>query len=203
MDPRFQASAKWCESFTAEQFEQWVETLLRGAGEGELQRLDVKHRALVPGLAGEYEIDVLASFTAFGEAEFLVLVECKNWRKAVTREVVQVLRDRLVETGASKGLIFATGGFQSGAIRYAAAHRIALVYVTDGNTTWITKSSGEHGEPPQWAGIPPVSGWLSTVEDGREGWSLVEERRVGELRYFLGLGNKPIEEEDHGFGDLD
>jgi restriction system protein len=39
----------------------------------------------------EYEIDAVARFTIFGEAEIVVLVECKHHKHPIKREALMVL----------------------------------------------------------------------------------------------------------------
>jgi restriction system protein len=63
------------------------------------------------------------------------LVECKRYSTAVKREVVEVLHDKLRETRAQKAMLFATSGFQKGAIVYARNHHITLVRFVDGRGT--------------------------------------------------------------------
>ena len=73
---------------------------------GELASLEVTHNAKVETYDSTYQIDVLVKFQAFAGAEFTVLVECKKYRSAVERELVQVLHDKVRSTGAHKGMLF-------------------------------------------------------------------------------------------------
>jgi restriction system protein len=54
--------------------------------------LRVEHLEKISGPGGEYEFDVVARFTRFGGAEFVVLIECKRYRSAVKRDMVLALR---------------------------------------------------------------------------------------------------------------
>jgi restriction system protein len=121
---------------TPEEFEKEVESLLRKEGQ-DLKEFKVVRTDVLPAGDGTYEIDITARFKALG-TEFLVLVECKRYSSAVKREVVQVLHDKLRATGAQKGMLFATSGFQRGAIVYARNHRIALVWLVDGRATYYS-----------------------------------------------------------------
>lgn len=67
---------------------------------GELTSLEVKHDVKVEAYDSTYQIDVLAKFQAFAGAEFTVLIECKKYRNAVERELVQVLHDKVRSVGA-------------------------------------------------------------------------------------------------------
>jgi restriction system protein len=88
-----------------------------------------------------YQMDVLAKFQAIAGAEFIVLIECKKYRNAVERELVQVLHDKVRSVGAHKGMLFTTTGFQSGAVKYARVNGIALVSIIDGAATYHTAPS--------------------------------------------------------------
>lgn len=107
---------------------------------GNLQEFSVQHRTSLSGPDGEFELDALARFEALG-AEFLVAVECKHHRNPVKRELVQVLRDRVRSLSLHKGILFSTGGFQKGAIEYAASQRIALVHFTEGGPVFEAKAN--------------------------------------------------------------
>ncbi|MCH5520392.1 restriction endonuclease [Pseudomonas syringae] len=125
---------------TATQFERLVRDWILKQG-GELTSLEVTHDVKVEAHDSTYQIDVLAKFQALGGADFIVLIECKKYRSAVKRELVQVLHDKVISIGAHKGILFATTGFQSGAIKYAKSHGIALVSIIDGAATYQTRSA--------------------------------------------------------------
>jgi restriction system protein len=61
------------------------------ASEGDAIDFSVSHLEKIPGAGGEYQFDVVARFSRFGEAEFTVLVKCKRYSKAIERELVMVL----------------------------------------------------------------------------------------------------------------
>lgn len=152
-------------NLTPKQFEMEIEKFLRDMG-AHLSQFQVQRLEKIEGSDGEYEIDVTARFEALG-TDFLVLVECKHYKSAVKREVVQVLRDKIQAIGAQKGIIFSTAYFQRGAINYAKAHRIALVQVADGRTSYITKSDGPPPPLPPW--VPAYVGWVVTPDDSSKG----------------------------------
>lgn len=168
------------------EFEQQVKALLDKLG-ADLNSFRSEHREQLAGSDGTYEIDVSVRFTAMG-AQFLVLVECKHQRTPIKRDVVQVLHDRLQSTAAQKGIIFATTGFQRGAIEYAQAHGIALVRIADGSSSWITKSVGPKRPAPSWLNIPRYVGWWTQLtEEGNEQCTLVSTRDPECLQKFLGI----------------
>ena len=124
-------------TLTPDQFEIEVKGLIEKAGLG-LSHFSVQRLEKLDGPDGEYEIDVTARFRALG-ADFLVLIECKHYKHPVKRDVVQVLFDRIRAVGAHKGMIFSTAKFQSGAIKYAKMHGIALVQIADRRTAFASR----------------------------------------------------------------
>ncbi|UZS69280.1 restriction endonuclease [Pseudomonas syringae] len=139
---------------TATQFERLVRDWILKQG-GELTSLEVTHDMKVEAHDSTYQIDVLAKFQAFAGADFIVLIECKKYRSAVKRELVQVLHDKVISIGAHKGILFATTGFQSGAIKYAKSHGIALVSIIDGAATYQTRSAFPvAAKPAAWLNLP-------------------------------------------------
>jgi restriction system protein len=143
-------------SMTPDEFEEFVREKLAALGRG-LTDLKVDGKRVLPGLEGEYEIDASARFNAFGDAEFVVLVECKRHMRPVERDVVITLEGKLHSLGAHKGMIFSTSGFQSGAIDYATAHGIALFHVQKGYTAQIAKAEGamrDDGPFVAWRPLP-------------------------------------------------
>ena len=104
-----------------------------------LHKFVVHGKRLVAGIDGEYEIDASAEFELF-DAKFKVLIECKRYNKPVNRDLVMVLCAKLQSTAMHKGIMYSTSGFQSGAIKYARKHGIALIHLQDGSSTALTKS---------------------------------------------------------------
>ncbi|MGF6283244.1 restriction endonuclease [Pseudomonas silensiensis] len=162
------------------EFERHVRSMLDAMGNSILEYRS-EHREVIQGVDGEYEIDVSARFHYLG-MEFLILVECKHYKNPVKRETLQALYDKMRSVGAQKCALFTTSGFQSGALRYAEIHKIATVKVVDGRSTYFTKAFGAQLiEPPPWANIPPVSGWLI---DGSH-FSIVSEEHGEFLERYL------------------
>jgi len=100
---------------TPTQFEVLVKDWVQLTGK-DLISIDVKHNQKLDAYDSTYQIDVVAKFEAFG-AEFIVLIECKKHKNAIPRSLVQELYDKIRSIGAHKGMLFATTGFQSGAIK--------------------------------------------------------------------------------------
>ena len=166
---------------TPQQFEKEVRAMLDAMG-AHLTAFRSEHREIIPAADGEYEIDVTVRFSAL-EMEFLVLIECKYHKNPVKREMIQALHSKILSVGASKGAMFSTSGFQSGALEYALAHGIATVQVEDGRSCYFTKSMDPSPEPPPWANIPHVIGWLICGQS----YSLVSAQHGEYLSKALGL----------------
>jgi hypothetical protein len=106
-------------------FEQLV-AILHETGE-----VTVEHNVVLPGRSGApRQIDVLIRHKQ-GLYEHLVIVECKYWNSSVDRLHVDALVTTVREVGASRGVIFSTKGFQSGAIAQAKHDSIDLYVVRD------------------------------------------------------------------------
>ncbi|MHB8880429.1 MAG: restriction endonuclease [Thermodesulfovibrionales bacterium] len=166
-------------TLTPEQFELEVKTILDEQGLG-LENYRSEHRKVLEGSDGDYEIDVSVRFGALG-ADFLVLVECKYYKNPVKREIIQSLHSKMQSIGAHKGMVFSTSGFQSGALKFAKAHGIATIHVVDGRSNYSTRSFGPPAEPPPWANIEPIIGWLINGNHR----SLVSRQHPEYLRKFL------------------
>ena len=142
---------------TPTEFEKLVHEYLTNLG-AELKEFKSSHDKKIDRPDGRYQIDVYAEFEALG-GTLKVLIECKRYKEKIKREIVQLLFDKIRSIGAHKGMIFATSGFQKGAIQYATEHGIALIRVIEGRFTYVTKSLGSQNfEPPPWADIPKFVG---------------------------------------------
>lgn len=134
---------------------------------------------------GTYQIDATARFR-FAGMDFLVLVECKRHSHPVKREVVVTLRDKVRSAGAQKGVVFATAPFQSGALRYAEQHGIALVHVTDAGPTYLMRSDmSSQPLEADTTGVPVAHGWRLSP-DGRLSGTLLDENPEAMLDLLSG-----------------
>jgi len=93
---------------------------------------------------GDYEIDVSVEFSFDGKLSFLLIVECKNWRERVNREVVQKLAQTRDAISAHKAAVVSPVGFTRGARDLAATLGIALWVISE--VDWIVVS-GLRGPP--------------------------------------------------------
>ncbi|RQM48631.1 hypothetical protein EHZ19_10520 [Paraburkholderia bannensis] len=91
----------------------------------------VEHNVVLTGRSGApRQIDVLIRHKQ-GLYEHLVVAECKFWNTPVDRATVDSLATTIREVGASRGVIFSSKGFQSGAITQATSDNIDLFHVRD------------------------------------------------------------------------
>lgn len=177
---------------TATDFEMLVRDWIEDSGQA-LKSLEVKHNQKIEAHDSTYQIDVLARFEALG-AEFVVLIECKKHTSAIPRTYVQLLNDNIRSTGAHKGMLFATTGFQSGAIQYAKEHGIALVKIDDGKASYETRSLGKTDEPPPWVDLPQFMGWsIEGGEEGRIGVKAIDFRKEAFLDVVQKSSNKALQ----------
>jgi restriction system protein len=128
------------EKITPQQFELQVKRWLESVS-SPLEAFTANHLDKLEGSDGEYTIDVTARFKALAGASFLVIVECKKHKNPIKREVVQVLREKQLSLGAQKAIVVSTSTFQTGAIKYASEHGIALVQIVEGVVMYIQASA--------------------------------------------------------------
>lgn len=141
VDEEYYGQSRVC-SMTPTEFELHCMEILRGYAEEEkLPEFKIEHDVKLTASDGTYQIDVYATYTALG-AEMKILAECKQYKKRVGRDKVEVLESRLRSLGAQKGILLSTAGFQSGAIDFAKAHGIALVQMFDTHEKWYSHSGG-------------------------------------------------------------
>ena len=170
-----------------EEYEKQVVEWLGEAGGG-LEGFDVKHRAHLAGSSGDYEFDAVAEFTALQGARMTVLVECKRHSRPIERGEIMALHAKLREVGAHKAMIFATCGFQRGALDYAQKHGIATVTFVEGRFLYETKALGPSGKLPSWADVPHFAGIWVTSECETIHCSTVDRDRLMLLREWLAMG---------------
>jgi hypothetical protein len=97
----------------------------------ETGKVTVEHNVILQGRSGApRQIDVLIRHKE-GLYEHMAVAECKYWNSQVERLHVDALATTVREVGASRGVIFSTQGFQSGAITQAEHDAIDLFVVRD------------------------------------------------------------------------
>ncbi|MDQ1684664.1 MAG: restriction system protein [Frankiaceae bacterium] len=170
-------------ALTPRQFERYAADVLDQATPA-VDDLRVTFNERISSHDGTYDIDATARFT-FAGMDFLILVECKRHRHPIKREVVAALHDKIRSTGAQKGILFSTAPFQSGALRYAEEHGIALVHVTDAGPTYLVRHI--LSAPPESlasTGTPVSHSWRVTANHGLEG-TLLDDNAAGVLDLLI------------------
>jgi hypothetical protein len=122
---------------TPKQFEEFVANLL-GAAEPIVDNLRVTLHEKITRPDGTYDFDATVRYD-FAGMSFLVLVEAKRHKNPIKRELVQVLCQKVGSVGGHKGVMISTAPYQSGALRFAKEHGIALVTVTEGRFIFETR----------------------------------------------------------------
>jgi len=85
---------------------------------GTLVSFNVQHLKYLEGSGGNYEFDAVAEFSIFEGAKIIILIECKRYSKPVQRGKMLELYAKLEDVKAHKAMMFATSGFQSGALEF-------------------------------------------------------------------------------------
>ena len=129
-----------CTDMSPAEFEQYtlffLDKLFKERG---IERYVIRHDVIKKGLDGNYQIDVTVEFSVMG-VKMLVLVECKHYKAPVERKQIQILHDKIDSIGAHKGVFVTTSSYQSGAIKYAKTHGIALLAVVEGKLNYYVRS---------------------------------------------------------------
>jgi hypothetical protein len=86
----------------------------------------------VDGARGQHDVDVVVRATRAGIRQVWV-VECKLWRRSVTKLHVAALAQIIQDVGADRGIILSETGFQAGAIRLASMSNITLTSLAELN----------------------------------------------------------------------
>jgi hypothetical protein len=132
----------------------------------------VERDVSLTGVSGvSRKIDVYWEFE-LGGVTHRVIVECKDWVKAVDLEVVTALLGTLSDLPGHLGAIVSRNGFQDGARRLAEAHRIVLYelrtprdqdwkgFITGVNITITLRTPKLHEVQ-----VPPDQEWLAKEWD--------------------------------------
>lgn len=116
---------------TYEQYELFVKSYLqRKLHETFGRYIEIKHQEnLKTSTERVYNIDLSYKFN-IGTVEYLTIIECKNWKTTVTRDIILALKEKGNELNAHKTILVTTKGFQSGAIKYAKEKGIGLMKMT-------------------------------------------------------------------------
>ncbi len=88
-------------------------------------------------------------------------------------------------------ILFATTGFQSGALKYAKEHGISLVKISEGKSSYETRSIEPSPEPPAWLNIPKFIGWsIEELDNGNTSFKSIDFRDNGFQQLACNGSNK-------------
>ena len=141
-----------------EDYEREVLRWLSNASAEEKIEVCLKHRQVVGGHGGDYQIDIVGEMYVFRGTVIKLLVECKRHGRPVERDDVLAFAKKIENTASHKGMMFSTAGFQRGAIKFAKSQGIALVTFVDGKFTYETRHQGPTQDPPSWVVLPKYAG---------------------------------------------
>lgn len=159
-----------------EDYEREVLRWLSNASAEEGLEVCLKHRKVVGGQSGDYQIDVTGEFSVFRGAVIKVLVECKRHGRPVERDDVMAFAMKIQTTASHKGMVFSTAGFQRGAIKFAKSQGIALVTFVDGQFTHETRHQGPTQDPPSWVNLPKYAGlFFIDGDNGFQVWRVTAD----------------------------
>ncbi len=91
---------------------------------------------------GEVEVDVYAE-EIINDRKYIIVCECKYWKKRVPKTVIHSFRTVISETGANIGYVISTKGFQSGAVIASKSTNLCLLdweeFQNSFEKTWVRK----------------------------------------------------------------
>lgn len=87
--------------------------------------LEAETDAKVEGVRTSHDVDVLVTFNHAG-LSLKWLVECKHWKRRVSKLHVLGLREIVSDVGADRGVLLAERGFQRGASEAAGKSNVSL-----------------------------------------------------------------------------
>lgn len=82
------------------------------------------------------QVDVSVRFT-HGFTEYLLIVECKNYKHKVPVRDVEALRTKMQDVGANHAVMVTTVGYQAGAVETARAYNIELRTLAEEVSDWV------------------------------------------------------------------
>lgn len=125
-------------NMTPTEFEKYSLQILESQLSG-LENVKIVHNKVVQTYDGNYQLDGYIEFEVMGIL-YKTIVECKHYKYPISRKIVQKVYDNLRAIGAQKGIVISTSNFQSGAIKYASAHGIALIQITNSGDDYVTRT---------------------------------------------------------------
>jgi len=98
---------------------------------------DVEVQKNVPLARGDVNIDVWAD--DHSSPQNIIAVECKDWARPATKNVVHAFQRVVGDSGANTGLIVSSAGFQKGAVEAAAYSNVRLLDWTQFQTMFAVR----------------------------------------------------------------
>lgn len=150
------------------EFEKYSLEILKREIQG-LNNVKLVHNKVIEAYDGNYQLDGYIEFEVMGVL-YKTIVECKHYKKPITREIVQKVYDNLRAIGAHKGIVVSTSNFQSGAIKYAKMHGIALIQITETENSFCSRTRYNivmnHPYTPSNEGLPYIGVMIGQGDDG-------------------------------------
>ena len=176
-------------NMSPKEFEKYTLSFLEKQFTKDIKNCIFKHNAIEEERDGSFQIDGEIKFSV-GGINMLVLIECKYHTYPIERRDIQVLYDNIRAVDAQKGIFISTSRYQSGAIKYAKEHGIALLSVVNGELFYYTRSKelpGEKKTIPPWVDIKPHYMVMTTqLSDTKSSFSIIDE--TDELLRFINDG---------------
>src|ERR1017187_7591686 len=101
------------------EYQEQAASFFRGLG------LTARVEHTLEGARGVHVVDVYA-FGKFHGVSFKWIVQCKDWKSNVPKEVVLAFSAVVQDVGADRGFVLSEIGFQSGALRVAQKTNVTL-----------------------------------------------------------------------------
>ncbi|CAH6918965.1 Restriction endonuclease [Vibrio chagasii] len=96
--------------------------------------LEAKTDQRVNGVRTHHDIDVLVTSHHAG-FDVTWVVECKHWKKPISKLHVLALREIVSEVGADRGILLSESGYQSGAIEAAKLTNVQVTSLAELNVS--------------------------------------------------------------------
>lgn len=111
---------------TPREYEDYVGRVVSQIGVLRSARLSRNRRFKGVRQAGEYEVDIALEIRLKGKPFFVLIIECKNWKRPVDRPVIQRIAQTRDAIAASKAAVVSPMGFTCQAVAVAKSLDVAL-----------------------------------------------------------------------------
>jgi hypothetical protein len=142
------AQVLWLERvrMDAREYEKYVARLVKGLDCFKAETIETNRRFSGVRQPGEYEVDVAIEISLNDVISFLLIIECKNWKRPVDRPVIQKVAQTRDAIAAHKAAVVSPVGFTSEAVEVSRVHGIALWVIAEGDWEVISRATG----PPRY-----------------------------------------------------